>query len=326
MAWTIPDAGEGDNDIQSILFQEYLEVLVAGLSGLDCVLSGGVITGGADMTPAVAKCAVLSNGTMFAVAAADVTIGTADGTNPRIDLIVVNSSGALAVRAGTAAAAPKPPARTANDVVLGAVYIPASDTTIGTSQITDMRVMRTQGPITVGKVTTAVVHNTDAAIFTYFSLTLPSGLMAAGKILRVRCGGSYLFNAATQPTAILTIAYGGTTMWADTQIASTADADRGAWVMDLNLIAQASNDESLVGTIVMTNVVTAAHVPPTTGVAGNLAGSLAVANRPVTAEILGSAAVDSDAADRTFTIQWTMGGTASASNEITLEFASAELV
>jgi hypothetical protein len=94
------------------------------------------------MTPAVAAGAVISNRVRYKVAGADVTIGTADGTHPRIDLIVVTSSGALAVRAGTAAATPKPPARTANDVVLAAVYVPASDTTIATSQITDLRVIR----------------------------------------------------------------------------------------------------------------------------------------------------------------------------------------
>src|SRR3990170_8575724 len=125
---TLPDKGEGDNDLQSVLFQEYLEVLVAGISGVDCVLSGLAVTGGADMTPAVAKGSVLSNKTMFAVAAADVTITTADATNPRLDLIVVTSAGALAVRAGTAAANPKPPARTANDVVIAIVYVPPTDT------------------------------------------------------------------------------------------------------------------------------------------------------------------------------------------------------
>src|SRR3990170_6103785 len=117
---TLPDIGEGDSDLQAILFQEYLEVLVAGINGLDCVLSGLVVTGGADMTPAVAKGSVLSNGVMFAVAAADVTIGTADATNPRLDLIVVTSAGALAVRAGTPAANPKPATRSANDVVIAA--------------------------------------------------------------------------------------------------------------------------------------------------------------------------------------------------------------
>ena len=53
--WSIPDKGEGDSDIQSVLFQEYLDVLVEGISGKNCVLSGCAITGGADMMPSVAK-------------------------------------------------------------------------------------------------------------------------------------------------------------------------------------------------------------------------------------------------------------------------------
>src|SRR3990167_793893 len=165
MSWTIPDKGEGDSDLQSILFQEYLDVLIAGLAGVDCVLSGCAIAGGADMTPAVAKGAVLTNGVLFPVTAGDVTIPAADATNPRIDLIVVTSAGTKAVRQGTAAAAPKPPARTANDVVLGAVYVPANDTSIETTKITDMRIMRGGAtvaggaPIVVKKQTTPVVFN-----------------------------------------------------------------------------------------------------------------------------------------------------------------------
>ena len=38
--WTIPDDGEGDSTFQSLLWQEYLDVLVAGMQGIDCVLSG----------------------------------------------------------------------------------------------------------------------------------------------------------------------------------------------------------------------------------------------------------------------------------------------
>jgi hypothetical protein len=144
MPWTIPDKGEGDNDLQSVMFQEYLDVLVAGLSGVDCVLAGCAVTGGADMTPAVAAGVVRSNGVQFAVTAADVTIGAADGTNPRIDLIVINNAGAKAVRAGTAGANPKPPARSANDVVLAAVLVLANDTSIETTKLTDMRVFRNQ--------------------------------------------------------------------------------------------------------------------------------------------------------------------------------------
>jgi hypothetical protein len=325
MAWTLPDKGEGDNDIQSILFQEYLDVLVAGMAGIDCVLSGLAVTGGADMTPAVAKGAVLSNKILYAVAASDVTITAADGTNPRIDLIVVTSAGALAVRAGTPAGNPKPPARTANDVVIAAVYVPASDTAIATTQCIDMRVTP-NFPTVIARTTTAVVVNNNAAIATYFTTTIPSGLMAAGRILRVRCGGTYVYNAATQPTPILTLSYGGSVIWSDTGLASTADADRGAWYLDLNLVGQASNDEELIGFGIMTNTLTGAHVPPGTGQAGNLVGSLAVANRPVSFEIAGALAIDSDAADRIFLVQWTMGGSASANNEMTLEFATAELL
>lgn len=325
MSWTIPDKGEGANDIQSILFQEYLDVLVAGIGGIDAVLSGLAVTPSSGMVLTVAKGGVLSNKIMYAVAAGTATIGTADSTNPRIDLVVITSAGAIAVRAGTAAAQPKPPARTANDVVIASVYVPAGDTTIDANQITDMRVTPSM-PQIVKRTTTPVVVNNNNAINTYFSVTLPSGLLAAGRILRVRCGGTYLFNAATQPTPILTINYGGSALWVDTGLLSTADADRGAWRLDFDLVAQASNDEAMIGFGIMTNTVTAAHVPPTTGQAGNLVGSLAVANRPVSFEMAAALAVDSDAADRNLDIRWTMGGTASASNEMTLEFGTAELM
>jgi hypothetical protein len=318
--FTIPDKGTADNDIQSILFKEYIEVLADGIQGNNCVLFGLAVTGGADMTPALAKGAVLSNGVMYAVAAADATITSAHETLPRIDLIVITSAGAIAVRAGTAATAPKPPARTANDVVLYAVYVPAADTAIATTQCIDMRVFARR-PQLVKKVTTAVVKNNDNAIYTYLTCTMGSGLMAAGTIAHVVCGGTYLFNSATQPTPILTISYGGTSMFVDTGLLSTADADRGAWKLDFRIIAQSLTDQQLIGDGIMTNTVTGAHVPPSTGQAGNIAGSLAVANRPVSWEMSGTATVDSDAADRDILVRWTMGGSSNANNEMTMEFA-----
>jgi hypothetical protein len=144
MVWTIPDKSEGQNDIQSILFQEYLDILAAGVQGTDCVLSGCAVTaqGSPDLTVSVASGAVLSNGVRFAVGSGNVTIAEADATNPRLDLIVVNSSGTKTVRSGTAAVAPSPPAKTANDVVLAVVYVPATDTTIATAQIVDLRIVR----------------------------------------------------------------------------------------------------------------------------------------------------------------------------------------
>lgn len=319
MPWTIPDKGEGDNDLQSILFQEDLGILIAGLTGVDCVVSGCVITGGADMTPAVAKGAVISNGTLFAVAGADVTIGAADGTNPRIDLIVVNSSGALAVRAGTAAVDPKPPVRTANDVVLAFVYVPAADTSIETTKIVDKRVIRDRHGVTLKNTTTRVTQNTLNTILTYASLTCPSGMLTTGKTLRVRCGGNYLANSGT-PTWTLTISYGGTTLYAGTSAATVADADRKAWYVEFELTHTASNAQHLTGQVQFgtPGTITA----PATGV--NNFG-LATANTNAIASATAGTTVDSDAADRDLLIRWTMS-VSNAAVETVMNFATFELL
>jgi len=314
----IPDKGTGANDLQSILFSEYLDVLVAAIDGKDCVLSGGAVTaqGTPDMTVAVAKAAVLTNGVLKAVAAANGTITTADGSNPRLDLVVITSSGAIAVRAGTAAAAPKPPARTANDVVLAVVYVPAADTTIAANQITDLRVMRTQGPILIDKVTTPVIHNTTLAIQTYYSLVLPAGLFLAGKIIRFSFGGTILANSGT-PTWTYTLSYGGTTLYQDViETGFTADTDRRVWYLEAVLVAQGDADQQLQVFANPGNV--SAFTGPATGI-GNLNGGGAT-----TAMYAGSSAVDSDAADRTFTLEMTMS-VSNANVETTMEYATAVL-
>lgn len=138
--FTIPDKGEGISDLQSILFQEQLDILVAGVSGADAVLSGCAVSPGSGLTLSVASGRVRSASVEHAVSSGSPSVTTADATHPRLDLVVVDSSGALAVRAGTPAAAPKPPARSANDVALAVVYVPASLTTVGSGHITDSRV------------------------------------------------------------------------------------------------------------------------------------------------------------------------------------------
>ena len=318
MPFTNPDYGTAFNDKQSIMFAENYNILVAGLSGIDCVLSGCAVTaqGSPDMTVAVAKGAVLSNGVLRAVAAANATITAANGSNPRFDLVVITSAGAIAVRAGTPAVDPKPPSRTANDVVIATVYIPAAGITIQTSQITDRRVERANGPITIAKVTSAVTFNTTLAIQTYLSTILPSGLFLSGKALRVRCGGTYLSNSGA-PTWTLTIAYGGTTMYADATAATTADADRGAWSLDFYLVAQTNSDQALNGHVSFGTP--GAKTAATTGT-----GDIGVTT-DIVSPINGAAAVDSDAADRTLTVQWTMS-VSNAAVETVMEFATVELV
>lgn len=321
MPFTIPDQSEGDSDIQSILFQEDLDILVAGIAGIDCVLSGLAVTGGADMTPAVAKGAVLSNRAMFAVAAADVTITAADATNPRIDLIVVNSAGALAVRAGTAAAAPKPPVRTANDVVIAFVYVPANDTAIGTTQIIDKRVSPSS-PCVIHKVTTVRTVNTSAAQISFWATppSIPDGLFLAGGILRVRIGGNLLLNSGT-PTVRLEVAYGGTTMYSFISAAGVADADRRPYFLEFDLVAQANNDQSLHGHFQLNDLVAAAPTP-TTGL-GSWQLNTTTAEGPPS--FAGSAAVNSDAANRTLNAFITFS-VSNAANELVVEYATVELI
>jgi len=316
--FTIPDKGEGQNDLQSIIFQEAIDILVAGIAGSECVLSGcdPAAQGSPDMTVAVAKGAVLSQGVLFAVAAANATIGTADATNPRIDLVVITSAGAIATRAGTAASAPKPPARTAGDVVLAFIYVPATDTTIASIQITDARMIRSQGPIVLKKTTTAVTNNTTSSIQTYFTLTVPNGLFLTGRQIRVRCGGNYLANSGT-PTWTLTIAYGGTTMFADATGATTADADRGSWEVDFILNASGNATQTLSGLVTF-------QTPGAKTAAATGGGDLAVTTNIAT-PIRGTAAVDSNAANRDLTVQWTMS-VSNAADETVMEYAFAELL
>jgi hypothetical protein len=143
MAFTIQDNDESfASNPQSLIMQTDINALVAGI-GYDGVISGCAVTaqGSPNMTVAVAAGLVQIAGGQVTVASGNVTITTADGTNPRIDLVVVNSSGTKSVTAGTAAANPKAPDIPASSVLLAMVYVPASDTTIASNQITDKRLI-----------------------------------------------------------------------------------------------------------------------------------------------------------------------------------------
>lgn len=120
--------------------QTDINALVAGIGG-DGVVSGCAVTAQStpDMTVAVAAGVARVNGANVTVSAGNVTITTANATNPRIDLIVVNSSGTKSATAGTAAANPKAPDIPASSVLLAMVYVPANQTTITNSLITDKR-------------------------------------------------------------------------------------------------------------------------------------------------------------------------------------------
>lgn len=298
-----------------LLVQRQVQILARSVN--DCVLSGCAVTaqGSPDMTLAVAKGAVVTNGILRAVAAGNVNIAAADSSSPRFDLVVVDSSGVKQVREGIAGPTPTPPALSAGDVALCFVYVAPGDTGIQTGELSDARVMTTSGPLTLGKVTTPVVFNNTAAAQNYVNLTLPSGFMGAGKVCRVRMGGTMLLNSGT-PTVTLRIAYGGTTMFQDVTGAATADTDRLSWHLDFVLVASSLTSQLLSGQFLLSLL--GAKTAPTTGV-GDIAGAAALVN-----PFSGSAAVDSDAADRALQVQFTMS-VANPANEIAMDYATGVL-
>ena len=142
MAFTIPNQADAGTSSQSEIDAQDIAILVAAYNG------SGVVTGGAvtaqsspDMTVAVAAGTVMIAGTHYGISAGNATIGTADSSNPRFDLISINTSGALVVTAGTAAANPVFPTLPSNTATMAAVHVPAGDTAIATAQITDKRVI-----------------------------------------------------------------------------------------------------------------------------------------------------------------------------------------
>jgi len=329
MAFTIPDQGEGDSNLQSIFWQEEMEVLVAGISGRDSVLFGLGTTNGVNMNVVVSVGAVLANGTMFAVPANNVALTAADATNPRLDLVVVNASGAVAARAGTAAAfvegvsAPKPPARTANDVVIAMVYVPANNTVVKTTQIIDKRIVAPR-PVTIFRRTTADVTNNTAVAIEALNkggsgVSIPSGLFTTGAIIRTRMGGDWLVNVAA--TIRFAVLFGGTVMYNDISASGVADADRRAWFVEFDLVANNNTAQSMCGHAQFGEIQTLVTAP-TTGI-GDVWGAAAVGEAPT--PFCGSAGVDATAANRLISVQMTFN-TASTSAEVISKYATVKLV
>jgi hypothetical protein len=133
---------EGGGDAQGDPDKGDIDILVAGLARTG-VVSGCAVTaqGVPDMTLAVAAGTVIFGTAFASVTAGNVTVSAADATNPRFDLVVVDTTGAKSVVAGIAAASPAFPTIPANRVVLAAVYVPAADTAIAANQIVDKRVL-----------------------------------------------------------------------------------------------------------------------------------------------------------------------------------------
>jgi len=205
MAYTILNEADSFSPNQSELDSVDIDILVAGI-GNNGARTGGLITaqGTPDMTVAVAAGSAVINGGLTTWAAGNVTIATADGTNPRIDLIVVNNAepSVVSATAGTAAAQPVLPSIPANSVVLATIYVEASDTTIETNKISDRRVLNA---IPVGR----LANGTDGELITWNSDGRPTIILVgtSGHILTSGGAGSPpTFQAASSASESFAIA------------------------------------------------------------------------------------------------------------------------
>jgi len=130
------------NDTNDAIITPFKELFAAKYG--ESVLSGCEITDqtSPDQTAQMSSGKVLVNGLYYVIAAdASFAFTNADGSNPRYDLVSVDSAGTVTVTDGTAAATPAVPTLPTDDVPLAIVYRAASDNTINTADITDCRYM-----------------------------------------------------------------------------------------------------------------------------------------------------------------------------------------
>lgn len=126
------------------LYKVYIDAMSRAFAGTE-----GVITGCAPTIPSVglrvdvSAGSAVEGGVKRAYAGGNVTLNAAHATLPRVDLVYLDSAGALQKATGTAAAAvdepptPLPPALPASGVLLAVVNVPANAVTLVSGNMVD---------------------------------------------------------------------------------------------------------------------------------------------------------------------------------------------
>lgn len=151
MTFTIPNQADALYPAQSAVDKVDIEILALGYIGngisgagasTDCLVSAQASP---NMTVAVAAgtCTVYGSANV-AIAAGNLTVGTADATNPRFDMISVSNAGTKTITAGTASANPVFPAiplvSGSPHTVLAMIYVAPGVTSIVAGAIIDKRI------------------------------------------------------------------------------------------------------------------------------------------------------------------------------------------
>ena len=124
---------------------EQLERIARGIPKQFGIVTGGAVTTATGITVAVAAIAAndyVINGAVQtnAYAGGTVALTAADATNPRIDLITIDTSGTVGKVDGTAAGTCFPPDAGDTKLVLAEILMVANETSLAASDILDKRV------------------------------------------------------------------------------------------------------------------------------------------------------------------------------------------
>jgi hypothetical protein len=91
---------------------------------------------------------------------------------------------------------------------------------------------------------TGVIDKSTQAIATtangnFISYSVPGGTLGTNNLLHIRASGTWATLNATAKTVVITVSYGGTTMWADTSASLAGNSNTG-WNIDIVLAANNS--------------------------------------------------------------------------------------
>ena len=145
------------NGVYGITSESEVNRLAAALQGTyGWNQQSGAVTFGSVLTFNVAAITagdyVVNSVVGAAYAGGTVVLTTQDATNPRVDIIVITSAGAVSAIPGTPAAltstsGPVPPTPSASQLEIARIWVPASGTSLDASSITDRRVAIPMGTL-----------------------------------------------------------------------------------------------------------------------------------------------------------------------------------
>ncbi len=157
----IPDdvvGGSAEQHAQAGVDAQHFMMLLAGIAQTG-IESGCKVSAQAspNMTVAVAAGVVYVAGTRVGISNVAATASmTADGTNPRWYLVCANLNRSVSLTAGTANAVPVFPTIPTGAMVLAAVYVGAAVSSIGNTDITDVRIQCNYNDLVTAPVTAAL--------------------------------------------------------------------------------------------------------------------------------------------------------------------------